>query len=206
MVARLRGAGIRDEAVLAAMLAVPRHEFVDEALASRAYEDTALPIGSKQTISQPFVVARAAVLLREAMRVVPGKAGKILEIGTGCGYQAAILSRLFDEVVSIERIKALHDLATKRLRPLQLANLKLVYGDGMLGAPEAAPFDGIVSAAAAEHVPQALLGQLALGGVLVMPVGTGQQRFCVVTRVAPHRYQTEAWDAVRFVPMLAGLE
>jgi protein-L-isoaspartate(D-aspartate) O-methyltransferase len=198
MVTRLRESGIRDEAVLSAMASVPRHIFVDEGLASRAYEDTALPIGFEQTISQPFVVAR----MLEALRATKPLAN-VLEVGTGCGYQAALLARLARDVYSIERIAGLLDKARGNLRPLRLSNLRLVHGDGALGLPEAAPFDGVIVAAAASGVPDALLQQLALGGRMIVPVGSGDQALCLIERTAAGL--TEKWlDAVRFVPLRGG--
>ena len=198
MVARLREKGIRDEAVLAAMAAIPRHIFIEEALASRAYEDTALPIGFEQTISQPFVVARMIEALRGEAPL-----GNVLEIGTGCGYQAALLARLATEVYSVERIAALLEKARGNLRPLRLSNLRLVHADGTQGLPEAAPFDGIIVAAAAPRVPGALLQQLAPGGRMIVPVGSGDQALCLIER-APSGF-TEKWlDAVRFVPLRGG--
>ena len=198
MVARLREQGIRDEAVLSAMASVPRHIFVDEGLASRAYEDTALPIGFEQTISQPFVVAR----MIEAVRAQKPLA-RVLEIGTGCGYQAAVLARLAKDIYSVERIAGLLDKARGNLRPLRLSNLRLVHGDGALGLPEAGPFDGIIVAAAASGVPDALLQQLAPGGRMIVPVGSGDQALCLIERTATGL--TEKWlDAVRFVPLRGG--
>jgi len=198
MVARLRGKGIRDEAVLAAMAATPRHIFIEEALASRAYEDTALPIGFEQTISQPFVVARMIEALRAEARL-----GNVLEIGTGCGYQAALLARLATEVYSVERIAGLLEKARGNLRSLRLSNLRLVHADGTQGLPEAAPFDGIIVAAAAPEVPGALLQQLAPGGRMIVPVGSGDQALCLIERT-PSGF-TEKWlDAVRFVPLRGG--
>ena len=198
MVARLRGKGIRDEAVLAAMAAIPRHIFIEEALASRAYEDTALPIGFEQTISQPFVVARMIEALRGEAPL-----GNVLEIGTGCGYQAALLARLAKEVYSVERIAGLLEKARRNLRPLRLSNLRLVHADGTQGLPEAAPFDGIIVAAAAPGVPGALLQQLAPGGRMIVPVGSGDQALCLIERT-PSGF-TEKWlDAVRFVPLRGG--
>jgi protein-L-isoaspartate(D-aspartate) O-methyltransferase len=198
MVARLREKGIRDEAVLAAMASVPRHIFVEEALASRAYEDTALPIGFEQTISQPFVVARMIEALRAQRPLV-----KVLEIGTGCGYQAALLARLAKEVYSVERIAGLLEKARGNLRPLRLSNLRLVHADGSMGLPEAAPFDGIIVAAAASGIPDALLQQLAPGGRMIVPVGSGDQALCLIERTATGL--TEKWlDAVRFVPLRGG--
>ena len=198
MVARLREQGIRDEAVLAAMAAVPRHVFVDEGLASRAYEDTALPIGFEQTISQPFVVARMIEAMR-ARRIL----ANVLEIGTGCGYQAAVLARLAKNVYSIERIAGLLEKARGNLRSLRLSNLRLVHADGALGLAAAAPFDGIIVAAAASRIPDALLQQLAPGGRMIVPVGSGDQALCLVERTATGL--TEEWlDAVRFVPLRGG--
>ncbi len=203
MVERLREEGIREPRVLAAMGAVPRHVFVEEALASRAYEDTALPIGFGQTISQPYVVARMIeALMRE------GKLGKVLEIGTGCGYQAAVLAQLAREVYSVERIGGLLERARANLRGLGLSNLRLAHGDGNAGLEKAAPFDGIIVAAAAAGVPGALLRQLAPGGRMVLPLsdpgaGHGAQRLVLVERGARGTTET-ALDAVRFVPLEAG--
>ncbi len=198
MVVRLREKGIRDEAVLAAIAAIPRHIFVEEALSSRAYEDTALPIGFEQTISQPFVVAR----MLEAMRG-DKPLSKVLEIGTGCGYQAALLARLAKQVYSVERIAGLLEKARGNLRSLRLSNLRLVHADGTGGLPEAAPFDGIIVAAATPGIPGALLQQLAPGGRMIVPVGSGNQVLCLVERTATGL--TEKWlDAVRFVPLRGG--
>ena len=198
MVARLREKGIHDEAVLAAIAAVPRHIFIEEALASRAYEDTALPIGFEQTISQPFIVARMLEAMGGQRRL-----GTVLEIGTGCGYQAAVLARLAKEVYSVERIAGLLDKARSNLRPLRLSNLRLVHADGNQGLPEAAPFDGIIVAAAAPGVPQALLQQLASGGRMIVPVGADNQVLCLIEKTSTGL--TEKWlDAVRFVPLRGG--
>ncbi len=198
MVVRLREKGIRDEAVLAAIAAIPRHIFVEEALSSRAYEDTALPIGFEQTISQPFVVAR----MLEAMRG-DKPLSKVLEIGTGCGYQAALLARLAKQVYSVERIAGLLEKARGNLRSLRLSNLRLVHADGTGGLPEAAPFDGIIVAAATPGIPGALLQQLAPGGRMIVPVGSGNQVLCLVERTPTGL--TEKWlDAVRFVPLRGG--
>jgi protein-L-isoaspartate(D-aspartate) O-methyltransferase len=198
MVARLREKGIDDEAVLAAMAAVPRHIFVDEALASRAYEDTALPINFEQTISQPFIVARMIEALRGGKNL-----GRVLEIGTGCGYQAVVLAQVAKEVYSIERIAGLLERARANLRPLRLANLRLVHGDGAHGVPEAAPFDGIILAAAAPKVPEALLQQLAVGGRMIAPLGTNEQTLCLIERT-PTGFSEKWLDAVRFVPLKSG--
>ena len=198
MVARLREKGIRDEAVLAAIAAVPRHIFIEEALASRAYEDTALPIGFEQTISQPFIVARMLEAMGGQRRL-----GTVLEVGTGCGYQAAVLARLAKEVYSVERIAGLLEKARSNLRPLRLSNLRLVHADGNQGLPEAAPFDGIIVAAAAPGVPQALLQQLASGGRMIVPVGADNQVLCLIEKTSTGL--TEKWlDAVRFVPLRGG--
>jgi len=203
MVERLRGEGIRDEQVLAAMGTVPRHLFVDEALASRAYEDTALPIGFGQTISQPYVVARMIEALRQGRKL-----GKVLEIGTGCGYQAAVLAGLADEVYSVERIHALLERARANLRGLRLSNLRLTHGDGNLGLEKAAPFDSIIVAAAAPELPQALLRQLAPGGRMVLPLKSpdaprGAQRLALYERGARGITET-VLEAVRFVPLETG--
>ena len=200
MVTRLREQGIVDEAVLAAMAQVPRHLFVDEALSTRAYEDTALPIGFEQTISQPYVVAR----MIEALRGPEGRPlGKVLEVGTGCGYQAAVLAQLAKEVYSIERIQGLHERARANLRPMRIANLRLAWGDGYQGLPEAAPFDAIIVAAAAPRMPAALLEQLAPGGRLIAPVGTTAQQLQWMERTASGVIE-RALDLVHFVPLRAG--
>ena len=197
MVERLRAKGIRDERVLAALAAVPRHAFVEEALASRAYEDDALPIGFGQTISHPYVVARMIELVLE--RKTPGKA---LEVGTGCGYQAAVLARVFPEVYSVERIKALLERARRNL-----VHLRLAHGDGYAGLEQAAPFHAIVVAAAAPRVPEALLRQLAPGGRMILPLRAGQdadaQRLVLIERSGRGFLESEL-DPVRFVPMEAG--
>ena len=201
MVARLRAAGIRNAAVLEAMGRVPRHLFVDEGLASRAYEDSALPIGHNQTISQPFIVARMAELLFGGASSL----AKVLDIGTGCGYQAAVLAHLAREVYSIERIRALHDRARANLRPLRIANLRLVYGDGMAGVPEVAPFEGIVAAAAADSVPHGLPEQLAIGGRLIIPVGGAQQSLRLIVRTAADKWTDQELEPVMFVPLRSGM-
>ena len=198
MVERLRGQGIRDARVLEAMAAVPRHLFVEEALASRAYEDTALPIGFGQTISQPYVVARMIEVLLEKAP------GKVLEVGTGCGYQAAVLAGVFPEVYSIERIKGLHERARANLLGLRLKSLRLVHGDGYAGLEKAAPFHSIILAAAPREVPEALRRQLAPGGRMVLPLDSGgAQRLLLVERNGRGFIESEL-DAVRFVPMEAG--
>lgn len=198
MVARLRNQGIKDEMVLGAMAAVPRHMFVEEALASRAYEDSALPIGFEQTISQPYVVAR----MLEAARC-DRLLDKVLEVGTGCGYQAAVMAKIAKQVYSIERIAPLLEKARANLRPLRVGNLRLSHGDGYQGLPDVAPFDAIVVAAAATHMPRALLEQLAVGGRLVIPIGTTEQRLMMVERTESG-FKEMNLDAVRFVPMRLG--
>ena len=200
MIDRLREEGIRDERVLAAIAAVPRHVFVEEALASRAYEDSALPLGYSQTISQPYIVARMIELLLDARKL-----GKTLEIGAGSGYQAAVLAQLTDEVYAIERIEPLLARAKLNLRAIQQFKVRLKHADGQLGLPEAAPFDTIILAAAATRVPHALLQQLALGGRMLLPLGTGEQFLLMVERRAEGYVETRL-DSVRFVPLLSGLE
>lgn len=200
MVERLRTQGIRDEVILGAMGEVPRHIFVDEALASRAYEDMSLPLGFGQTISSPYTVARMLELLRSG-----GTLGKVLEIGTGCGYQAAVLSRLAREVYSVERLAPLLVKARRYLRDARAHNVRVRNADGQLGMPEQAPFDGIVVAAAATHVPQPLRDQLAVGGKLVIPLTRhGKQALHVIERTAQGYVDRKVEDA-RFVPLLPGL-
>lgn len=201
MIERLREQGIRNEAVLAAIAAVPRHLFVEEALASRAYEDTALPLGMGQTISQPYVVARMIETLLNGR----GGIGKTLEIGAGCGYQAAVLGRLSKEVYAVERLGPLLEKAKANLRQLQQFNVRLKHGDGQLGLPEAAPFDSIIVAAAAAGVPQALVQELAPGGRLILPVGTAEQYLCFIENT-PQGLRETRLDAVRFVPLLTGIQ
>ena len=201
MVERLREQGIKDARVLEAMAGVPRHLFVEEALASRAYEDSALPIGFGQTISQPYVVARMIECL-----VQNREPGKVLEVGTGCGYQAAVLASIAAEVYSIERIRELLERARANLRELRLKNLRLAHGDGAAGLEKAAPFDSIILAAAAPELPQALLRQLAPGGRMILPMrgaGADAQRLVLIERDA-RGYTETALDPVRFVPLRAG--
>ena len=200
MVERLRKEGITDETVLAALGTVPRHLFVEEALASRAYDDDALPIGFSQTISQPYVVALMIQALRAGREL-----GKVLEVGTGCGYQAAVLAQVATEVYSIERIAPLLAKARANLRELRLPNLRLKHGDGNLGLPEAAPFDSIILAAASARLPQALLQQLAPGGRMILPFGSSEQVLRLVQRTRSG-YSETTLDAVRFVTMLMGVE
>ena len=200
MVERLRGQGIRDEVILAVMGEVPRHIFVDEALASRAYEDMSLPLGFGQTISSPYTVARMLELLRNGNVL-----DKVLEIGTGCGYQAAVLSRLAREVYSVERLAPLLTKARRHLRDARAHNVRVRNADGQLGMPEQAPFDGIVVAAAAMHVPQALRDQLALGGKLIIPLTHhGKQSLHVIEKTA-QGYVDRKVEVANFVPLLPGL-
>lgn len=198
MVVRLREQGIRDEVVLAAMNAIPRHIFVDEALSIRAYEDVSLPIGYGQTISQPFIVARMTEILRGG-----GTPAKVLEIGTGCGYQTAVLSRLAQEVYSVERISPLLMKARNHLRELRARNVKLKHADGHFGLPELAPFDGIIVTAGATHVPQELLAQMAVGGRMIIPVGAAEQTLVLIER-GPEEYLQTRLEPVKFVPLLGG--
>ncbi len=199
MVERLRAAGIADETVLTAMTTVPRHAFVDEAIASRAYDDSALPIGWGQTISAPYIVARMIELLRAGKKL-----GKVLEVGTGCGYQAAVLARVAREVYSVERIGQLLEKTRARLWPLKIRNLRLKHTDGSQGLPEAAPYEGIIVAAAAAAIPDALLNQLAPGGRLVIPVGVYEQQLVVVEKIEDG-FVESVIEPVRFVPLLEDL-
>jgi protein-L-isoaspartate(D-aspartate) O-methyltransferase len=202
MVDRLVRQGIRDSKVLAAMEAAPRHLFLDPALASQAYIDASLPIGYQQTISQPYIVARMIEILRDNGN--EGKLDRVLEIGTGCGYQALVLSMVAKEVYSVERIKALHELAKNRLRPLRVPNIRLHFGDGMLGLPQVAPFDGIILAAAGLDVPHALLEQLAIGGRLIAPIGSKQQSLQLIERTGMIEWNQVVMEKCHFVPLLAG--
>lgn len=202
MVQRLRESGIRDERVLTAMGAVPRHIFVDPAMAHQAYDDTALPLGFRQTISQPYVVARMIELLQEGRDL-----GKTLEVGAGCGYQAAVLGVLSKKVFAVERIAPLLAKARDNLRQLKLTHVRLKHADGNLGLPEAAPFDTIILAAAAPSAPAALLQQLAPGGRLILPLVTkgSEQVLMLITRTETG-FSEARYDAVRFVPLLPGIE
>jgi protein-L-isoaspartate(D-aspartate) O-methyltransferase len=201
MVQRIAQQGVKDQKVLAAMEAVPRHYFLEPGLASQAYIDASLPIGYHQTISQPYIVARMIEVLRAN---ATGTLNRVLEIGTGCGYQAAVLAQVATEVYSIERIKPLHELARTNLRPLRIANLRLLYGDGMLGYPQAAPFDGIILAAAGLEVPQALLDQMAVGGHLVAPVGNRNQVLQLIRRTGRNEWMSESLEHCHFVPLKPG--
>jgi protein-L-isoaspartate(D-aspartate) O-methyltransferase len=200
LVSRLRNHDIRDERVLKAVATTPRHEFVDEALSSRAYEDTALPIGLGQTISQPWVVAKMTEALLDG-----GSPEKVLEVGTGSGYQAAILALLVPKVFTVERIEELLKLARRRFHRLGLNNIFARYADGHLGWPSQAPFDGIIVTAAATHVPEELIDQLRVGGVLVAPVEKGGMQRLMLIRRTEEGYEQEDLGGVIFVPMLSGL-
>lgn len=199
MLSRLREQGIKDEVVLSAIGSTPRHIFVDEALSIRAYEDVSLPIGFGQTISQPYIVARMSELLRNGQPLQ-----KVLEIGTGCGYQTAVLSKLAKEVYSVERIRPLVMKARGHLRELKCINVKLAHADGNIGLTEVAPFDAILVTAAASHIPQDLLDQLVPGGRLIIPVGTDEQILYLVERVTPTEYRQTKLEPVKFVPLLGG--
>jgi len=199
LIQRLRDMGIKDEQVLATMLNTPRHLFVDEALASRAYEDTALPIGQGQTISQPYIVARMTELLLQGQRLQ-----HVLEVGTGCGYQTTILSRLVDKVYTVERLEQLLQQAGKRFHQLRLRNIRTQHSDGGWGWEAHAPYDGIIVTAAPADIPEPLLQQLAPGARLVIPVGADrQQSLSVITRT-PDGFEQVNHEAVTFVPLLGG--
>jgi len=200
LIRRLQENGIKDPRVLDAMRSVPRHIFVDEALSSRAYEDTALPIGHGQTISQPYIVAR----MTEAL-LTSGPLDTVLEIGTGSGYQAAILAHVAGHIYTLERIQPLLEQARRRFQELKLRNIRTNYADGTIGWPEQAPFDGIIATAAPEHIPRALLDQLKIGGRLIIPVGQqGDQKLILITRASEDSYEQQDLEAVSFVPMLSG--
>lgn len=201
MIGRLQKQGIKNTAVLTVMRDTPRHIFVDEALASRAYDDTALPIGYNQTISQPYIVAKMTELLLEK-----GSVAKVLEIGTGCGYQTAVLAQLVERVYTVERILPLQRKAQNYLADLDLNNIHHQHNDGGLGWPDYAPFDGILVSAAAETVPEMLLQQLTIGGVMLIPTANGKgQALQRITRLTTG-YQAEVLEAVSFVPFLSGVE
>jgi protein-L-isoaspartate(D-aspartate) O-methyltransferase len=205
MVERMRADGIRDEVVLEAMNAIPRHIFVDEALAIRAYEDTPLPIGSGQTISQPWVVARMTELARAGRALE-----RVLEIGTGCGYQTAVLAQIAGEVYTVERVGALVAKARRNLQALKVKNVRLMHGDGTANLGEDIEFDAIVVTAGTTHVPTGLFKYLKPGGRMVLPLaqhgehGDGVQRLTVI-EAAPDGYREQTFDAVKFVPLLPGL-
>lgn len=198
MIERLRDKGIRDELVLAAMNSVPRHMFVEEAISHFAYDDKSLPIGHAQTISQPYIVARMIEILRDGKQL-----NRVLEIGTGCGYQAAVLAQVAREVYSVERIFPLHERALLTLKELRVNNVISSYADGGLGLPDVAPFDGIIMAAAATHIPQALLDQLAVGGRMVLPLGAQEQTLLLIERDA-QGFRESSLETVKFVPLLMG--
>lgn len=199
MIERLRTQGITDEVVLAAMSVVPRHIFVEEALATRAYDDVALPINFGQTISSPFTVARMSELVRAGSSV-----DKVLEIGSGCGYQTAVLAQFVREVYSVERIGPLLTRTRARLRELRLNNVRLKHTDGFLGLPECAPFDAIILTAATAHVPSPLLEQLAVGGRMILPKGNQKQLLCVIERNL-NGFTEIMLEEVKFVPMVSGI-
>jgi protein-L-isoaspartate(D-aspartate) O-methyltransferase len=201
MVSRLSQQGIKNNKILDVMCNTPRHIFMDEALSSRAYEDVALPIGYNQTISQPYIIARMTELLLEF-----GRLAKVLEIGTGSGYQAAILAQLVDHVYSVERIWALQKKAKSRLWDLKLKNVSYLHDDGILGWPEHAPYDGILVTAAPSEIPEALLRQMALGGIMIIPVGkAGNQTLQRIIRTKDG-FEAEELEPVSFVPFLPGTE
>ncbi|MCB1949368.1 protein-L-isoaspartate(D-aspartate) O-methyltransferase [Nitrosomonas sp.] len=199
MIERLRSQGITDEVVLSVMGSVPRHLFVEEALASRAYEDVSLPINYGQTISSPWVVARMSELLRANTTL-----NKVLEIGTGCGYQTAILAQLARQVYSIERIGPLLTRTRIRLHRLQIRNIHLKHADGLRGLPEVGSFDGIIMTAVTTHIPTALLEQLAVGGRIIFPKGVQKQNLCMIERNM-QGYVENILEEVNFVPILSGV-
>jgi protein-L-isoaspartate(D-aspartate) O-methyltransferase len=208
MVARLQASGLRNDRVLGAMAAVPRHLFVDSALVNQAYEDTSLPIGHGQTISKPSVVARMLELLADGRAARDGNSlGQVLEIGSGCGYQAAVLAQMARQVISIERVRPLHERAREHLAQMRELRVRLLYGDGMLGHPGGAPYDSIIAAAGGDAVPQAWLDQLGPGGRLVAPVRgqSGQQMLIVLDRTETG-FERSVHEAVHFVPLMAGLD
>ena len=206
MVQKLAQQGIEDTGVLEAMGRIERHRFVDSALANQAYEDTSLPIGLGQTISKPNVVARMIALLREAPGVQGQMMGRVLEIGTGCGYQAALLSLVAREVYSIERLRGLHDKARENLRPMRLPNVHVIFGDGMLGYAKGAPYSAIIAAAGGEAIPQNWIDQLAMGGRIVAPMqdASGQQALVVIDKTAQGLKQV-LLEPVLFVPLKSGI-
>ncbi|HUL97623.1 MAG TPA: protein-L-isoaspartate(D-aspartate) O-methyltransferase [Usitatibacter sp.] len=199
MIDSLRAQGINNERVLGAMAEIPRHLFVEEGIASRAYEDVPLPIGHGQTISSPFIVAIMTQLLLEKQPM-----NKVLEIGTGCGYQTAVLARLVKEVYTLERIAPLMDKARRHLRDLRMYNVRFKHVDGHGGYPEGSPYDGILMAASATHVPEALKEQLAVGGRMVLPVGVEDQWLYVIDR-DEKGFTEKRCAAVRFVPLMPGV-
>lgn len=199
MIGRLQDQGIRNSHVLAVMRELPRHLFVDEALASRAYEDTALPIGHSQTISQPYIVAKMTEILLSGV-----ERKKVLEVGTGSGYQTAVLSRLVDRVFSVERISPLQNQARERFYQMKLNNIRLKHSDGSWGWPENAPYDAIIVTCAPEQIPEELLRQLAPGGRLVIPVGSNASQTLRVIDRNGNTFEETELDPVSFVPLLSG--
>jgi protein-L-isoaspartate(D-aspartate) O-methyltransferase len=206
MVQKLAAQGIADRRVLAAMNAVERHRFVDSALVNQAYEDTSLPIGLGQTISKPSVVARMIELLLAGRTQADGRLGRVLEVGTGCGYQAAVLSQVATEVYSIERLRGLHERARENLRAFRLANVHLLFGDGMVGFPQGAPYAGIIAAAGGDAVPAQWTDQLAEGGRIVAPMVMphGQQALVILEKTGGRLRQT-VLETVHFVPLKSGI-
>lgn len=200
MVQRIAQLGVRDKIVLDAMLSTPRHAFLEPGMVGQAYIDASLPIGHHQTISQPYIVARMIELMRAGKDL-----DRVLEVGTGCGYQAAVLSLVAKEVFSIERIRALHDLAKSNLRPLRIANIRLHYGDGCCGLKLIAPFDGIILAAAGIEIPEELLQQLKIGGRLVAPVGGKRQILQLVERISQAEWRSTEIEQCHFVPLRSGV-
>jgi protein-L-isoaspartate(D-aspartate) O-methyltransferase len=206
MVHKLAAGGITDARVLAAMNAVERHRFVDSALVNQAYEDTSLPIGLAQTISKPSVVARMIELLLASRAAAGGRLGRVLEIGTGCGYQAAVLSQVASEVYSIERLRGLHERARENLRAFRLANVHLLFGDGMAGFAQGAPYAGIIAAAGGEAVPATWTDQLADGGRIIAPmVMPHRQQALVIVEKDAGRLKQTILEAVHFVPLKSGI-
>ena len=199
MIERLRNQGIADEVVLSAMSTIPRHLFIEEALASRAYEDVSLPINYGQTISSPWIVARMSELLRANIHL-----DRVLEIGTGCGYQTAILAQLAHQVYSVERIGPLLTRTRIRLHKLHIRNINLKHADGLRGLPEASPFDGIIMTAVTTHIPKDLLEQLVVGGRIVFPERSQKQNLCVIERNV-QGYTKTTLEEVNFVPILSGI-
>ena len=201
MVQRLRDQGIRNEELLAEFACLPRHIFVDEALSHRAYEEIALPIGHQQTLSRPWIVAR----MTECLLELPERPVKVLEIGTGSGFQTALLARLFDTIFTVERIASFQKKTSSRFRALELNNIRMKHGDGFEGWPEASPFDAIIVTAAPEFIPEALLKQLKPSGCMLLPVGNCNQQELVRIIRTSHGYQKESLESVRFVPLLDGV-
>jgi protein-L-isoaspartate(D-aspartate) O-methyltransferase len=206
MVRKLQAEGIADARLLGAMASVERHRFVDTALVNQAYEDTSLPIGLGQTISKPSVVARMIELLLQPQAASAGKLGRVLEIGTGCGYQAAVLSCVASEVYSIERLRGLHEKARENLRPFRLANVHLIFGDGVEGYAKGAPYAGIIAAAGGDAIPQQWIEQLAVGARIVAPLlaSDGRQALTVIEKTASAVKQS-VLESVHFVPLKSGI-